>query len=180
MRIARLIGAALLVCVGLSGPAHALGLYVERLADQSVNICPVCHRVIVPGSIHENAEDLMTTEMGGALTDAGIGFTLEPGATPSLDVLIYRFQERRGSAFSVERPASVGFHVHFFDSSGLRKVFVFDETQQPLSENIFRFFTFLKRKARWITAGDLAREGVLKAVDSLADDLRAEQPGKAP
>jgi hypothetical protein len=180
MRIARLIGAALLVFVGLSGQAFAIGLYVERLNDISVNVCPVCHRVIVPGSIHENAEDVMTTELGGALIDAGITYTLEPGEAPSLNVLIYRFQERRGSAFSVERPASVGFHVHFFDPSGLRKVFVFDETQQPLSENIFRFFAFLKRKAKWITAGDLAREGVRKAVDSLADDLKTAPPGGTP
>ena len=52
--------------------------------------------------------------------------------------------------------------------SGLVKVFVFDETQQPLSENIFRFFTFLRRKARWITAEELSREGVHKAVDFFA------------
>ena len=171
---------SLLVLAGLSGPAHALGLYVERLDDMNVNICPVCHRVIMPGSIHENAEDVITTELGGALSDAGISYTQEPGKTPCLNVLIYRFQERRGGAFSVERPASVGFHVHFFDSSGLAKVFVFDETQQPLSENIFRFFTFLKRKARWITADDLAREGVRKAVDFLADDLKAAQSGGTP
>jgi hypothetical protein len=180
MRVARLLGVSLLVLAGLSGPAHAIGLYVERLDDMNVNFCPVCHRLIVPGSIHENAEDVIATELGGALLDAGIGHTQEPGETPCLNVLIYRFQERRGGAFSVERPASVGFHVHFFDSSGLAKVFVFDETQQPLSENIFRFFTFLKRKARWITADDLAREGVRKAVDFLADDLKAAQSGGTP
>ena len=116
MRVARLIGAALLVFVGLSGPALAIGLYVERLDDMSVNICPVCHRVIVPGSIHENAEDVVTTEMGGALIDAGISYTRSRARRASLNVLIYRFQERRGGEFSVERPASVGFHVHFFDS----------------------------------------------------------------
>jgi hypothetical protein len=180
MRVARIIGAVILVLFGLSGPAHALGLYVERLDDTSVNFCPVCHRVIVPGSIHENAEDVIATELGGALFDAGIGYTQEPGETARLHVLIYRFQERRGGAFSVERPASVGFHVHLFDESGLEKVFIFDETQQPLSENIFRFFTFLSRKARWITAGDLSREGVRKAVDSLADDLKAAASGGTP
>ena len=180
MRVARLLGVSLLVLAGLSGPAHAIGLYVERLDDMNVNVCPVCHRLIVPGSIHENAEDVITTELGGALFDAGISYTQEPGETPCLNVLIYRFQERRGGAFSVERPASVGFHVHFFDSSGLAKVFVFDETQQPLSENVFSFFTFLKRKATWITAGDLAREGVRKAVDFFADDLKAAQPRGTP
>jgi hypothetical protein len=171
---------SLLVFVCLSGPAHAIGLYVERLDDTNVNICPICHRVIMPGSIHENAEDVILTELGGALSDAGITYTQEPGKTPHLNVLIYRFQERRGSAFSVERPASVGFHVHYFDSSGLKDVFVFDETQQPLFDNIFRLFTFLRRGARWITAEELSREGVLKAVDFLADDMKAAQPGGTP
>ncbi len=180
MRIARVVTAALLVLVGLSASAYAIGLYVERLNDLNANFCPVCHKVIVPGGIHENAEDVIETELGGALIDAGIDYTEEPGETRRLDVLIYRFQERRGGAFSVERPASVGFHVHLFDESGLAKVFVFDETQRPLSENVFGFFTFLRRGARWITAEELSREGVRKAVSFFTDDLAAEQPGKAP
>ncbi|MGD0487022.1 MAG: hypothetical protein ABSB94_07500 [Syntrophorhabdales bacterium] len=171
---------SLLVLAGLSGQAFAIGLYVERLTDMNVNVCPVCHQVIVPGSIHEDAEDLITTALGGALDEKGVGYTQELGVTPCLSVLIYRFQERRGGAFSVERPASVGFHVHLFDSSGLAKVFVFDETQRPLSENVFGFFTFLRRGARWITAGELSREGVGKAVDFFADDLKAAASGGTP
>ncbi len=180
MRVVRAFGAALVVFFCLSFSAHALGIYVERLGDANLNFCPVCHQVIVPGGIHENAEEVLATEFGGALEEKGIGYTQAPGETYRLQVLIYRFQERRGGDFSVERPASVGFHVHFFDRNGLAKVFVFDETQQPLSENAFGFFTFLKRKAKWITAGELAREGVRKAVDFFADDLRAARSGSAP
>ena len=95
MRIARILGAVLLVLVGLSGSAHAIGLYVERLDDANANFCPVCHQVIVPGGIHENAEDVIATELGGALGDAGISYTQEPGEARCLNVLIYRFQERR-------------------------------------------------------------------------------------
>ena len=80
----------------------------------------------------------------------------------------------------MERPASVGFHVHLFDENGLVKVFVFDETQRPLSENIFGFFTFLRRKARWITVEELGREGVGKAVSFFAEDLKDAQSGKSP
>ncbi len=179
MRIARAFGASLLLFLCLSASAHALGLYVERLQDANVNFCPVCHQVIVPGSIHETAEGLVTTEFGGALEERGLSYTQAPNETVRLEVLIYRFQERRGGNFSVERPASVGFHVHFFDRNGLEKVYVFDETQQPLLENLFRIFTFFKRKGTWITAADLAREGVLKAIDFFADDLKAAQSGEA-
>ncbi|MGD0228971.1 MAG: hypothetical protein ABSC19_01270 [Syntrophorhabdales bacterium] len=180
MRIVSAIVAAILIVAGASAPAFALGLYVERLQDLNENICPVCHRVIVPGDIHENAETTLMTEFGGALEEKGIKYTQEKGEAQYLNVLIYRFQERRGGNFAVERPASVGFHVHLFDQSGLARVIVFDETQQPLSDNIFRFFTFLRRKARWITASELAREGVRKAVDDLADDLKQEGAAKRP
>jgi hypothetical protein len=71
MRIARILGVVLLVLVGLSGSAHAIGLYVERLDDLNVNFCPVCHQLIMPGGIHENAEDVIGTELGGALRSRG-------------------------------------------------------------------------------------------------------------
>jgi hypothetical protein len=50
-------------------------------------------------------------------------------------------------------------------------VYVFEETQQPLSENVLDLPAFVKRGAKWVTAGELAREGVHKAVDRFADDL---------
>ena len=171
MRIARPVAIMLVAVLVLAGNAFPLGLYVERLLDMESNVCPVCHRVIVPGGIHENAESVLTTEFGGGLKERGISFTTDEGETQYLNVLVYRFQERRGGNFSVERPASVGYHVHLFDKAGLIKMFIFDETQQPLSENVFRFFTFLRRGMKWITAEALAREGVDKALDSLAEDL---------
>ncbi|MGA3173081.1 MAG: hypothetical protein ABSE25_01490 [Syntrophorhabdales bacterium] len=171
MRIARALPVMIFALLTLSGPAFALGLYVERLKDEGAYLCPVCHRVIVPGGVHENAESIIATEFGGALDERGVRHSSEDGEARYLDVLVYRFQERRGGNFSVERPASVGFHVHLFEQGTLSKVFVFDETQQPLSENVLRFFTFLRRGAKWLTAGELAREGVRKAVDRLAEDL---------
>lgn len=176
MRVIRPIAITVLVLLGLYGNASALGLYVERLEDAETNVCPICHRTIVPGAIHENAEAILTTEFGGGLLARGIPFTTDEGEARYLNVLVYRFQERRGGNFSVERPASVGYHVHLFGPAGLAKVVVFDETQQPLSENVFGFFTFLRRGAKWITAEALAREGVDKALDDLVPALaRPEQ-----
>jgi len=118
----------------------------------------------------------MATEFGGALGEHAIPYTTEKGQPTYLNVFIYRFQERQGGNFSVVRPASVGFHVHLVENGVLTDVFAFDETQQPLSDNIFRFFTFLKRGAKWITAGELAREGVHKSVDALAVGLKGQEP----
>jgi hypothetical protein len=168
--------ALFLLLAGLSGSSPDLGLYVERLSDPSAIRCPICGRPIVAGKIHENAEDVMATEMGGALSEKGIIYTRQEGVERHLHVFIYRFQEREGGNFSVVRPASVGFHVHLYEGDKLIDTYAFDETQQPLSDNIFRFFTFLRRGAKWITAGELAREGIQKSVDALSADLQEPVP----
>ena len=168
--------ALFLLLASLSGSSPDIGLYVERLSDPSAIRCPYCGRPIVAGKIHENAEDVMATEMGGALGEKGIAYTRQEGPERRLHVFIYRFQEREGGNFSVVRPASVGFHVHLYEGDKLIDTYVFDETQQPLSDNIFRFFTFLRRGAKWITAGELAREGIHKSIDALSADLEEPAP----
>jgi hypothetical protein len=36
----------------------------------------------------------------------------------------------------------------------------FDETQKPLSENLFKIWSFIKRKGSWQTAAELASVGM--------------------
>jgi hypothetical protein len=36
----------------------------------------------------------------------------------------------------------------------------FDESQQPLSDNLFKLSTFIQRRGRWLTAGELAQSGL--------------------
>jgi TolB-like protein len=75
---------------------------------------------------------------------------------------IYRFQERIGTKYSVDLPASVAFDIHLIrvkDGSVLWSGH-FDETQKPLSDNLFRLGTFLQRKGRWITAKEMAISGL--------------------
>ncbi len=175
----RLTGALCLLFMFVTGVAAVsdavsdpIGLFVERLKDPNAVRCPHCGKPIAPGSLHESAETVISTQLQRRLDEKGIAHTGEKGQPRSLNVLIYRFEERRGGNFAVERPASVGFHVHLYDGDTLAKVEIFDETQRPLSENIFRFFTFLRRGGKWITADSLAREGVDAAVDSIFEDTR--------
>jgi hypothetical protein len=176
-----ILGCALLVSLSLlvvtSSPAAEVGLYIERLDRPNVIECPYCHKAIVAGGIHESAERTLATEFGGSLTEKGIIFTQEKGQTRYLHVFVYRFQERQGGNFSVIRPASAGFHTHLFEGGTLLQTIVFDETQQPLSENVLRLFTFIRRGGKWITVGELAREGVQKSVDRFAEVL-VEEGGK--
>ena len=75
---------------------------------------------------------------------------------------LFRFEERIGSAIGVEKPASVAFDLHLYRLRDEKMVWEgrFDETQKPLSENLFKIGSFLRRKASWLTAEELASVGM--------------------
>jgi TolB-like protein len=77
---------------------------------------------------------------------------------------VYRFRERVGNGFSAESPASVAFDLHLIRVIDGRTVWSgnFDETQQTLGQNLFQLGTFLTRGGRWITAEDMATDGLDK------------------
>ena len=75
---------------------------------------------------------------------------------------LFRFEERIGSSVGAEKPASVAFDLHLYRLRDEKMVWIakFDETQRPLSENLFKIGSFFKRKARWLTAEELASVGL--------------------
>jgi hypothetical protein len=81
---------------------------------------------------------------------------------------VYRYQERVGTPYGVEKPASVAFEVQLIDvQEGSRSwKATFDKTQRSLTENLFNFRFFVKEKGRWLTAKELAAEGVEQMMQS--------------
>ncbi|MCD6490623.1 MAG: hypothetical protein J7K20_07865 [Thermodesulfobacterium sp.] len=77
---------------------------------------------------------------------------------------IYKFRERKGSSFSVIEPASVAFVLTLYDGKTGKILWMeeFDETQKPLSENVFNIKLYGKLK--WLTAEELAERGLLKVL----------------
>ncbi len=75
---------------------------------------------------------------------------------------LFRFEERIGSAVGATKPASVAFDIHLFRLRDGIEVWKgrFDETQRPLSENLFKIGSFFRRKASWLTAAELASVGM--------------------
>lgn len=71
-------------------------------------------------------------------------------------------RERVGYAYSAERPASVTFGVYMIQSSDGDLVWgrIYDKTQQSFSENILQASTFFSRGLKWVTARELAEDGV--------------------
>ena len=92
--------------------------------------------------------------------------SIQLGKELNLDFIIvgflFRFEERVGSSIGVEKPASVAFDIHLFRLRDGIEVWRggFDETQKPLSENILKIGSFLRRKASWLTAEELAGAGL--------------------
>jgi hypothetical protein len=76
--------------------------------------------------------------------------------------ILFRFEERIGSHIGAEKPASVGFDVHLIRLKDEKMVWTgkLDETQRPLSENLLKIGSFVRRKASWLTAEELSSVGM--------------------
>ena len=102
--------------------------------------------------------------------EAGAVAAREFGASAVLLGKVYRYREREGQALGASRPASVGYELTLFEAPGGRRLWTsrFDETQQPLTANIFNAQRYPGGGRRWLTAAELARWGADGAAKALA------------
>lgn len=160
--------------VFLAGNGLALGdlpVVVERTVElPKADTCKYCRRHIRTGEIRKDAVVIVENQVRAGMTERGMGSS---GAkkSPYINVLIYRFEERRGGNYAADRPAKVGFHMHLMDEGTVRKLFVFDEDQQALSQNVLNIGKFLRRGGKWLTAEQLSAEGVEAGLDYLLEGL---------
>jgi hypothetical protein len=100
------------------------------------------------------------------LEEKPLPFSIQLGKELGMDFILvgflFRFEERVGSSLGVEKPASVGFDFHLFRLRDGIEVWKgkLNETQRPLSENLFKIGSFIRRKASWLTAEELASVGI--------------------
>jgi hypothetical protein len=169
-----------------------LPFLVERVEDPEKGVlCPVCKGIrrsgeIVPGS-QNTLTDLLYTKMEANGTFQIIAqkkveeillhspSSIQAGKKLEADFIfigyVFRFEERIGSSLGVERPASVSFDLHLFRLRDEKMVWLgkFDETQRPLSENLLKMGSFIRRKGSWLTAAELASVGM--------DEMLGKLPG---
>jgi len=93
------------------------------------------------------------------------------GADAVLGGFIYRFKDRTGRDYGVDEAASVAFDLHLIRVADGRIQWSgrFDETQQPLSSNIYNFKKFINRGGKWVTSREMASGGQ----QSLLNDMPA-------
>jgi hypothetical protein len=84
------------------------------------------------------------------------------GQDAVLLVTLHEYQKRHGTTYSVDTPPSVTFDDKLImaETGRERCSGLFQETQQPLTSNIFNFFTAKRRGFKWITAEEMAGEGI--------------------
>ena len=111
-------------------------------------------------------ESLASLESGNSLRLA-----LEAGRQLQLDAVlvteIERYQTRTGSKYAVDQPASVAFSFKLIAMANSQVIWSgdFDQTQQPLFENILGSRP-TGSGFRWLTAPELAKAGLTKKLDS--------------
>lgn len=74
---------------------------------------------------------------------------------------ISEYSERGGSEWAIESPSTVAFSVEVLSTKDGKVIWetYFTETQKPLFDNLFEIKKFVKRKGKWITADEMAKEG---------------------
>lgn len=142
--------------VAPNAPEKLTHLFFQKLNSSKVyTILPIGRvRGVLSKSLQD---DLKASDFKMAIQ---VGEELDADAV--LVGFIFRYQKREGYAYSIKRPASVAFEVHLISVKESRSVWKgsFDETQISLSENLLKLSAFLKRRSRWLTADELAEDGV--------------------
>ncbi len=84
---------------------------------------------------------------------------------------VSRYREREGTELGVREPASVSFSLQLVSVSSGTILWKgsFDETQRPLSSNLFNWWQFWKGGVRWFSAQQFTHIGVEHLLEDLAD-----------
>ena len=89
---------------------------------------------------------------------------------------VFHYQERKGTSYGVQQPASVAFDLHLLNVKDGKLVWKaqWTETQKSLMENLLEVNSFIKRKMRWVTVQELSRQGLTEMLKDFpsAESLR--------
>ncbi len=111
-------------------------------------------------------EDIKNYETEVSSRTTALKYWVEVGRCTGADLLLVPqllyWKERQGKEMGVESPASVMLDIYLINvkEGRIAQRFHFEETQQDLTSNLLDIPKFFERKAKWITAGELADEGI--------------------
>ncbi|HWP64955.1 MAG TPA: hypothetical protein VNO26_03465 [Candidatus Limnocylindria bacterium] len=150
-----------------------LGAYVaERLTSELEKLgAPV-----VPASTVLQA----TPVAGAALYDSKLAVRVARtvGADAAVYGAVHRFVQRKGSALSVERPASVEYRALVVDAASGMVIgnYLFDFTQQPLAADLTTLPDFIQGGGKWRTREEILDGSLAKTAAKIRGTLGAPTP----
>jgi len=153
-------------------PPGKKGFLTSALHNEILSKIKKVSIISLDNSISE-FEDVEKKNPGLTYEEAAIKAGKNLGADAVLIGNIFVYKEREGAELSIVSPASVAFGVQLINTAngGVIWETYFTETQKPLLENVAEIGKFIKRKGRWVTADEIAKEGVQEVVDKLSKFL---------
>jgi hypothetical protein len=126
----------------------------------------------------EERQEALSAELTGSPLERARRIGQKLGSDAVLLTVIERYFERQGTTYAVDSPASVAFRYQLIrvDSGRVACTGQFSETQQPLSQNIFAFPQAASRGFKWLTARELAQDGLRRKL-SECEPLQQLRPG---
>jgi len=167
--MAEIYGENVTVQGGISGRIYTTGKVAEGAAYLLTDHVATYIRgrknlELIPVSHVEGAYSGVLSKEGKELSELELVVRVgkELGAEAVVVGEIYRFIDREGTVYSVKAAASVAFDVFLIRVEDSRMFWNghFDESQKSLTENLFDIGTFMKRRGRWVTAEEMALEGL--------------------
>jgi hypothetical protein len=149
-----------------------LGTYV---ADRRSTDLTGLGTEIVPADVVLRA----TPVAGAALYDTKLAVRVarEVGADAAVFGAVHRFVQRRGSALSVESPASVEYQamVVAADTGIVIGSYLFDFTQKPLAADLTQLPDFVQGGGKWRTREDILDKSLVKTAAKIAGTVGIER-----
>jgi len=101
-------------------------------------------------------------------------FCRRTGCDAVLTGEIKEYGERVGGEYGVENPASFAFTTNLHDGKTGNTIWedYYYEKQIPLTENLVEVGKFIKRKGKWVSAQEIAYEGIDELVIKLNNLLK--------
>ncbi|UZP67915.1 hypothetical protein N1030_02755 [Desulfovibrio mangrovi] len=115
--------------------------------------------------------ELDTSKKAGSST--ALAKWINVGQCMGVDFLVVpqvlQWQDRDGGEAGTYHPAAVTMDIFIIDVARQRASsrFHFEETQESLANNLMNFSKFVERKGKWISAQQLAEEGMRKGIKEL-------------
>lgn len=165
--------------------AHRPSIVVDKIAIMPIGIAPGDSNLAKGASVLTTAitaqlagkkniniidEDQAESYLGdfsGSSHEAVRFIGRQTGSDSVLSADINRFHQRDGKTYSATTPASVAFQYQLIHVESGKTLCsgIFDETQQPLSANLFSFTKASARGFRWLTAEELLADGLAAELD---------------